>query len=152
MVKSLLEEDNFALVSKRRSFVRFERVGVLTSYFLLFIAIQIIYFIWTKDWDKTFEIQTNSYTVTLYTIFRSLRYMIDFYISVLFTKVFIYFVRQTINAKIGRGQSLKCFNKFIIAWVFFLFVNHFAIRTVIFIFNTSLTYLQNRENLKIFFS
>ena len=93
MVKTLLEEDNFALVSKRRSFVRFERVGVLTSYFLLFIAIQIIYFIWTKDWDKTFEIQTNSYTVTLYTIFRSLRYMIDFYISVLFTKVFIYFVR-----------------------------------------------------------
>ena len=152
MVKALLEEENFALVSNKRQYVKKERVGVLLSYFCLFIAIQALYLIWTKDWNKTLEIQSNSYKVTLYTIFRSLRYLIDFYMSFLFLKVLIYFIKQTIHAKEKRGHTLKCFNKFVILWIRFLFLNHFVIRTTTFIFITCLTYLSNREDMADFFT
>lgn len=46
LVKTLLQEDNFDLIQKKRLQVKRKRVAVLVSYVVAFIGTQIMYFLW----------------------------------------------------------------------------------------------------------
>lgn len=65
-----------------------------------------------------------------------------------FASVLVYFVKLVIIGKRSKNQKLRCFNKFVISWIFFLFLNHFLIYALIFILNTALTYSPNKSSMK----